>query len=148
MNFFKNNYKIIIGFIVGVILASSITVYAYNYLASDIKYTNNKTVADALNDLYNKSNRNRILIGTVSQSVTEMNIDCTQYEGWEKLTIENFAVIITGLYGNGTVNNSYYTADESAFSYDSNTGNLYIKNWHGTSGKTDLRYSANIYLYI
>ena len=52
MNFLRKNLKLIVGFIVGVILASSITVYAYNYLASDIGYTDDKSVADALNELY------------------------------------------------------------------------------------------------
>ena len=56
MKFIKNNLKVIIGFIIGVILASSITVYAYSYLASDISYTrdgtNIKSVEEALNELY------------------------------------------------------------------------------------------------
>ena len=60
MKYLRNNLKVIIGFIIGVVLASSITVYAYNYLAKDISYiregTNIKNVAEALNDLYNKSN--------------------------------------------------------------------------------------------
>ena len=52
MKFFKFNFRIIIGFIIGVVLASSITVYAYSYIASEIKYTDNKTVEQALNELY------------------------------------------------------------------------------------------------
>lgn len=56
MKFLKNNVKLIIGFIVGVILASSISVYAYSYLASDVQYTNEKSVENALNDLYEKIN--------------------------------------------------------------------------------------------
>ena len=64
MKFIKNNLKSVIVFIVGVILASSITAYAYSYFASDIKYTNDKTVEDALNDLYQKQiNENIIKIG-------------------------------------------------------------------------------------
>ena len=54
MNFLKNNLKVIIAFVVGVILASSITVYAYSYLASDVKYTDDKSVQDALDDIYGK----------------------------------------------------------------------------------------------
>ena len=63
MKFLKNNLKVIIGFIVGMILASGITVYAYSYFAKDIEYTKieNETetiisVEDALNDLYNSIN--------------------------------------------------------------------------------------------
>ena len=65
MKFLKNNLKVIIGFIVGVVLASSITVYAYSYFAKDISYTKPGTntpisVETALNDLYNKTNTNEI----------------------------------------------------------------------------------------
>ena len=61
MKFIKNNLKVIIGFIIGVILASGITVYAYSYAAKDISYTKPGTeteinVEQALNDLYGKSN--------------------------------------------------------------------------------------------
>ena len=52
MKFLKNNLKIIIAFIMGAILATGITVYA-NINASSITYSNNKTVAQALNELYN-----------------------------------------------------------------------------------------------
>ena len=54
MKVFKKNLKLILGFIIGIILASSLTVYAYNYFSSDIQYTDNKTVSDALNELYSK----------------------------------------------------------------------------------------------
>lgn len=61
MKFFKRNVRTIIGFLVGVILASSITVYAYSYLASEVSYSKPGTnatisVSDALNDLYDKIN--------------------------------------------------------------------------------------------
>ena len=52
MKFLKNNFKVIVGFIIGVILASSIAVYAYSYFASDVKYTDTKTVEQALDELY------------------------------------------------------------------------------------------------
>lgn len=57
MRFIKNNLKVIIAFIVGVILAGGI-VYATTS-ASQVSYTTDKnleinTVAEALNDLYNK----------------------------------------------------------------------------------------------
>ena len=63
MKFIKNNFKVIIGFVVGIILASSITAYAYSYIASDISYTKDGTemsVEEALNDLYNKNNGNNM----------------------------------------------------------------------------------------
>ena len=58
MKFLKNNLKVIIIFIVGIVLASGISVYTtatYLYNAKDVSYTNDKSVADALNDLYIKS---------------------------------------------------------------------------------------------
>ena len=58
MKFLKEKRGIIISFIIGVIIASSITVYAYSYFASDITYTKgskNIKVSDALDELYIKS---------------------------------------------------------------------------------------------
>ena len=51
--------EVIIAFIIGIILASSIAVYAYSYMASDIDYTKPGTetaisVETALNELYAK----------------------------------------------------------------------------------------------
>lgn len=52
--------EVIIAFIIGIILASSIAVYAYSYAAKDVSYTKPGTttainVETALNDLYNKT---------------------------------------------------------------------------------------------
>lgn len=68
MRVLKDNLKLIIGFILGVILASSITVYAYSYFAKDIGYTKPGTeseisVETALNELYNKRNNTDHEIG-------------------------------------------------------------------------------------
>ena len=58
MNILKNNIRLIILAMILILVSSGIGVFAtYNYLASDIKYTDDKTVADALNELYDK-NRN------------------------------------------------------------------------------------------
>ena len=54
MKFFKKNLKFLSGVIVGAVLASSITVYAYSYFASDVQYTSNKSVAEALDELYSR----------------------------------------------------------------------------------------------
>ena len=54
MKFLKQNFKIIFCFAVGILLISSITVYAYFCAANEVQYTDNKTVGDALNDLYSK----------------------------------------------------------------------------------------------
>lgn len=72
MKFIKKNIKIIVGFIVGVILASGITVYAtYKYFATDVSYIKDGTeisVEDALNELY--ANLNLELEFVISNSVT------------------------------------------------------------------------------
>lgn len=61
MNFLKKNVKLFLGFIIGLILASGVAVYAYSYYAKDIGYTKPGTnteisVETALNELYNKVN--------------------------------------------------------------------------------------------
>lgn len=54
MKYIKKNFKIIIGLIIGMVMVSCISVYAtYKYFANDVKYTNDKSVAQALDELYN-----------------------------------------------------------------------------------------------
>ena len=52
MRFLKEKKEIIISFIIGVIIASGVTVYATGYLASQVTYKDAKTVEQALNELY------------------------------------------------------------------------------------------------
>ena len=71
MKFLKEKKGIIISFIIGVIIASSITVYAYSYFASDISYKKPGTdttisVETALNELYNKSNKTPQQVATLT----------------------------------------------------------------------------------
>ena len=71
MKILKNNLKVIIAFIVGVILAGGI-VYAAVVSASEVSYTTAKNanitnVQEALNDLYSK-NQNNITITSTSIS--------------------------------------------------------------------------------
>ena len=66
----KQMKGIIISFIIGVIIASSIAVYATNYFAKDITYKDNKSVADALNELYDIKNSNYVIKdGKISSNV-------------------------------------------------------------------------------
>ena len=55
MKFLKKNKGIIISFLIGVILAGSLTVYATGYLASQVAYKDGKSVEEALNELYAKN---------------------------------------------------------------------------------------------
>lgn len=86
MRFLKEKKGIIISFIIGVILASSITVYAYSYYAKDIGYTKPGTTTEisvetALNELYGKiSNettrkRNKLEFGRKNHNIRFYEFD-------------------------------------------------------------------------
>lgn len=56
MDILKRNTKWILGVIVLVVLVSGVSVYATTqYLATQVSYKDGKSVADALNDLYDKT---------------------------------------------------------------------------------------------
>ena len=58
MKFINRNIKKIIGLIIIIVMTSGISVFAaYKYFANEVKYTNDKSVAQALDELYaNKNN--------------------------------------------------------------------------------------------
>ena len=58
-NIIKNNYKLLIGIIIGGILFGSIGVYAATIAASSVSYTSNgqSTVNGALDDLYTRASK-------------------------------------------------------------------------------------------
>ena len=58
--------EIIIAFIIGVIIASGITVYATSYLASQVTYKEGKKVEQALNELYSKKNKSAQQVATLT----------------------------------------------------------------------------------
>ena len=63
MKFSKNNMKLIIGFLIGMVLTGGIVYAAVS--ASEVNYTTDKNVEiknveQALNDLYNKNNYNNV----------------------------------------------------------------------------------------
>ena len=89
----KNNLKVIIAFIIGIIIASSITIYAYSNYASQVGYTTDKNtniqnVDQALNDLYNK--RNKILLWSNSNQYS----DCEAFDIPLSSSIENYSHIL------------------------------------------------------
>ena len=70
-------HKGIIGFIIGIILTSGISVYAtatYLYNATEVGY-NNTSVSIALDDLYSK-----VPAGTISISTKDNEIDVSKYQ--------------------------------------------------------------------
>ena len=76
--------EVIIAFIIGIVLASSIAVYAYSYYAKDISYTKAGAetainVETALNDLYEKQNdrkQTEIIISSGSFNQSGQAIQC------------------------------------------------------------------------
>ena len=95
MKILKSNLKGIIGFIIGVIIASSIAVYAYSCAAKDVSYTKPGTnqeisVETALNDLYSKSNK-------TAQQVATLTTQGASY------TFQNDGYILGTVTGVGTV---------------------------------------------
>lgn len=63
--------EVIVAFIIGLVIASGITVYATSYLASQIEYKDGKTVEQALNELYKSKHDNVILL--INQTVSLTN---------------------------------------------------------------------------
>ena len=84
------NIKIIIAFMIGVILASSITVYATSYFAKDVKYTKkDKTeisVENALNELYSESTKN-LSVEIINNSYTNGSITATTTKNYDYIII-------------------------------------------------------------
>ncbi len=102
MNFLKKNIKIIMLIVLMVLISSGIGVFAtYNYLASDIKYTDNKTVEQALNDLYDKSANYVLPSGSLDITTNGNNIDVKQYE---KVNVNVTSMAKTLLWTNSTPN--------------------------------------------
>ena len=78
MNFVKKNFKWILGIIVGIVIASGISVYATStYLASQVEYNKNgqAKVSDALDDLYSK-----VPSGTIPITTKDSKIDVSKYQ--------------------------------------------------------------------
>lgn len=75
----KKNIKLIIGIIIGGILASGITAYAV-INASDIDYKNGKNVSEALDDLYSKA-INRGSLNWSPTTLTTQSVQAGYYTG-------------------------------------------------------------------
>ena len=122
MNFFKKNIKLIIGFIVGIILASGITVYATSYFAGDVKYIRNNTettVEAALNDLYDKQKENSNIVAEGTINEDELTPD---KDGYLNINLEfqpRYILMYADLGGYDQV----YYYKENTWYYDGWSGN-------------------------
>ena len=93
MKFIKENIKLLIVFLIGMLISGGI-VYAVTS-ASDVVYTREgtdiKSVADALNDLYNKNNSEFKLIWENANSSNDFNDQTIDYD----LSKYNYVLIKT-----------------------------------------------------
>lgn len=110
MNILKNNIKRIVLIIILILISSGIGVFAtYNYLASDVKYTDDKSVADALNDLYEKK-KNYILPNGIINITENGNHDVANYSTANINVIPQNSEII---YESSTEGTETYTIKET-----------------------------------
>lgn len=89
MKLLKNNYKLIIGIIIGILLIGGISVYASTYLASQITYKNGKSVESALNELYEKNNFDLLWTNdnpTTNFAAQTLSLDLSNY---------NYVIVVT-----------------------------------------------------
>ena len=127
MRFLKEKKGIIISFIIGVILASSITVYATGYLVSQISYKDDKNVAEALDDLYNKQKNYVLPTGTYNATTKENQIDISNYK------YLNTSALYTS---EDVMSHSEFTildSDRTNFNIPANTRLAYVIVGRGTS---------------
>lgn len=108
MNFIKKNLKCIITIVGVIILTTGISVYATTiYLAGNVIYKNGNSVADALDDLYNKS------VNYILPSGTENIIANGTYEISEKASVN---VNVTAV---AIAKTSLWTNSDSTSEFDS-----------------------------
>lgn len=121
MKFLKNNLKVIIAFIVGVILAGGI-VYAAVVSASEVSYTTAKNanitnVQEALNDLYSKNN-----VTITSTAISKVASASYTFQDDYKAAI----IYIQDNYNSGS---TWSTTCENA-------NEIYSQNWTSDQGYT------------
>lgn len=133
MNLLKNNFRLIVFIIILILVSSGISVFAtYNYLASDIKYTDDKSVADALNDLYsihNNNNNNETIEKTLLWTNEKTNQSISQLDIELNNSLENFSHILVQWYLSTTDNTMYediyslkpYRSDNSFYAFTGKT---------------------------
>ena len=117
---------IIIGIFLGIILVSGVSVYAtYEYFANNIKYTQDKTIAQALNELYDGVS-----------SVTN-NIENTE---------KNWTLVITYKIYLGWNGNSGYGSQNGRITVQNVNGTKTITNENGTITSPTERWNGDYYI--
>ena len=131
----KKNFKIIISIIITAIICTSGTVYAVSYMAKDIKYKD-KTVEDALNELYSNSSNKYFRYNKASKNVEVYN---SKLNKWISIKHYNAGLPITGeLYLNGNASIDFEKINRTTYSgitYTLNNDHIFINgNTNGGGG--------------
>lgn len=129
--------EVIIAFIIGILLASSIAVYAYSYAAKDVSYTKPETttatsVEAALNELYSKyGNYKNMEIRKIDNIISNSRdytaqLDFSDVSNYQELTIDDFYVM-PSTYTEIHINNSgSHGGLSTTKSYNNSTGKLTV----------------------
>lgn len=142
MSFFRKNIKIIVAFIIGVILASGISVYAYSCYSSDISYkkVNSEeeiSVEEALNELYERKldslTLHKINLGNfASTSAASVDIK-SQVSNYADLTKDNFWLRnVRTSYTSATWSDYNLGGPSETISYDPSTGIVTVQASYGS----------------
>ena len=162
--FIKNN---IIGFILGAVIFSSITVAAYSILANDIGYTPSDStwkksngeditnVKDAIDELYNKSAtyKNLILIEESFQLDSThygtylKNIDVSGYANYKYFTVDDFYIVINGVRAASSGGSDVTSLVNFTKNYDSDNGILTITAPYQIYSNVGVWFDLSVYLY-
>lgn len=158
---FKKNQKVItlvIGIIIGIILVSGISVYAtYSYYANEVKYTNEKTVAQALDELYaNKKDVSEL--NTLKNLLNETNATQDDIANGKKAYSngnlitgianleKNWTLVITYKIYLGWNGNTGYGYKDGKITIKNIDGNKTITNENGTITSPTQNWNGSYYI--
>lgn len=149
--------EVLVAFIIGLLIASSITIYAYSYVASDIKYKKSGedteiSVEDALNELYAKkldsSTLHMVNLGNfASTSAASVDIK-SQVSNYADLTKDNFWLRnVRTSYTSATWSDYNLGGPAETISYNPSTGVVTVQASYGSwsSQKHAIYHSYTLY---
>lgn len=155
MRFIRKNIKLIIGIIIGITITSCISAYAtYTYFADEVKYTDNKSVKQALDELYAMKNSNAELdnlkkllnqTNATSQDILNGKI---AYSGGNLITgtlntEKNWTLVISYKIYLGWNGNTGYGYNEGKITVKNKNGNRTIVNSGGSLTSATENWNGN-----
>ncbi len=158
MKFVKKNIKLIIGLIIGIIMTSGISVYAtYKYFASEVKYTDDKSVSQALDELYaNKSDVSELnalknILNQTNATENDVINGKIAYSNGElingKLKLEkNWTLVISYKIYLGWNGNTGYGYTPGTITITNKDGNRTIVNSGGNLASGTAQWNGNYYI--